>query len=549
MTTAIGRSTEKLDENRGVAPKLGVSKTERQAELMDEFSSILDKIALQLAEMELPECHSQPQPRAEEAQRKQTGQETGKREEQNVQPEAEIQLRREEHKAVKREEKIAKPAEREVRKAEKREEKEIRKTESKETKAAEKTERKEAKETETESKDVEKETEVVEERLHAEATAEEQAVPAEEVPVEGAEETMEETVAQAAAGLQKQEIREAEVASEEEAENMIVEEEEDEASAAEVPAENTSGDEVEEAPEQAEREAGTVQKEPLSEETLSEEELQAAEKQLEASDSAENQTEEQPAPDFSENEARQEAEPAAKSNAEKEAAPAEAEIPEVQPAVQAPVQEQGTQLRQQTAEVAVLRHFLSAFKAEQPAAVNSTPSTQSTPMLTVEVKAQTEDGSYELKAKVKELPRALSTRTMEKVESALKEMVRAKDGKTISVRLDPPELGQVKVDVTMKDGALHARLIAENQQVNQLLKEKSGELQQMLRKMGLNVDRVSVSVNADGQRSSEGSYRQYEKSAEGRNFGKGLSGGTRQETAAAVAANPQSITQDDHWIA
>ncbi len=90
-------------------------------------------------------------------------------------------------------------------------------------------------------------------------------------------------------------------------------------------------------------------------------------------------------------------------------------------------------------------------------------------------------------------------KAMDRVETALKEAAKSRDGKTISLRLDPPELGSVKIDVTLKDGTLHARLSADSQTVNNLLREYSHDLQLALRKLGIAVDRVTVSINQNAE--------------------------------------------------
>jgi flagellar hook-length control protein FliK len=86
-------------------------------------------------------------------------------------------------------------------------------------------------------------------------------------------------------------------------------------------------------------------------------------------------------------------------------------------------------------------------------------------------------------------------------------------------RLEPVDLGRVKVDVSLRDGNLHARIAPENQQVMQALREHSHELQGALRKLGLNVDTVSVAVTADtpyeemntGQQMNDGRSFQQER--------------------------------------
>jgi flagellar hook-length control protein FliK len=83
---------------------------------------------------------------------------------------------------------------------------------------------------------------------------------------------------------------------------------------------------------------------------------------------------------------------------------------------------------------------------------------------------------------------------IQRVEVVMKEAARARDGKTISFRVEPYNLGEVKVDVSLRDGALHARLKAENTQVATALRDRAHELQGALRKLGLEVDVVTVTV-------------------------------------------------------
>ena len=152
--------------------------------------------------------------------------------------------------------------------------------------------------------------------------------------------------------------------------------------------------------------------------------------------------------------------------------------------------------------------------------------------------------------------RALSTaqraRTMEKVEEVLKEVARSKDGKTISFRLDPPSLGSMRAEVSMRDGVLHARLWAESSQVTALLREKSHELHSALRKLGLPVDQVAVSVSSP---ESEFSHSAGFSSGEGSSHGG--SQGRRSEKNSLVDTSgfgilgetaPATVT-DDHWVA
>jgi len=150
------------------------------------------------------------------------------------------------------------------------------------------------------------------------------------------------------------------------------------------------------------------------------------------------------------------------------------------------------------------------------------------------------------------VPRAAVLQAVEKVEAVLKEAVRAKDGTSISLRLDPPSLGNVKVDVTLREGMLHARLVAESPQVNALLRERAHELQATLRRLGLDVERVSVAVSSENGSMNWGDGL-YESN--GRNFEEsGLGGWAAVSADEVLQAREAGLGQIqganlDHWVA
>jgi hypothetical protein len=121
-------------------------------------------------------------------------------------------------------------------------------------------------------------------------------------------------------------------------------------------------------------------------------------------------------------------------------------------------------------------------------------------------------GSSEL---VPHINRSRITRALEKLEQALPSIVDPKEATTLSVRLDPPSLGSVSVEVTIRDGELHARLAPESPQVAVIMRERSHELHAALRKMGLSLDEVRVSIEhsshsfqSDGFTTSSEGHRQ-----------------------------------------
>lgn len=149
----------------------------------------------------------------------------------------------------------------------------------------------------------------------------------------------------------------------------------------------------------------------------------------------------------------------------------------------------------------------------------------------------------------KELSKGQELRTLKKVEEALKEVAKSRDGKTISLRLDPPSLGSVRVEVSIRDGVLHARLAADSAHVNTLLRDKGAELQQVLRGLGIDVNAVNVSVQDDGSQSQQDSnmFSQQENQFE---RGPRHEGSSSAASAATVsAAESKSSPLADHWVA
>ena len=159
------------------------------------------------------------------------------------------------------------------------------------------------------------------------------------------------------------------------------------------------------------------------------------------------------------------------------------------------------QLQESGIKLMLLRQAFESLRAQRHE-TNEPKQRQSTPQVgatgaTQENKSVSNEGSARGS---KNMSRSTTQRMLERVEASLKEAARSRDGKTISLRLDPAQLGRVKVDVTLRDGALHARLTPENQQVFVALREHSQELQSILRKLGLNVDTVTVTVSSDGSK-------------------------------------------------
>lgn len=66
------------------------------------------------------------------------------------------------------------------------------------------------------------------------------------------------------------------------------------------------------------------------------------------------------------------------------------------------------------------------------------------------------------------------------------------NGGTMQIRLDPPELGALMVQVTMRDGLMDASFQTSNAEASQMLSHSLTQLKHSLESAGVNVDRITV---------------------------------------------------------
>ncbi len=99
------------------------------------------------------------------------------------------------------------------------------------------------------------------------------------------------------------------------------------------------------------------------------------------------------------------------------------------------------------------------------------------------------------------------------VSRALAQIVSQGGGKT-TLRLNPRSLGQVRIDVQMKQGVVSAQLRAEHRQAQDLLRSSISVLRAALEKCGVSVERLEV---VDSGSSSDRSESDWEQPREERN--------------------------------
>lgn len=71
-------------------------------------------------------------------------------------------------------------------------------------------------------------------------------------------------------------------------------------------------------------------------------------------------------------------------------------------------------------------------------------------------------------------------------------------GGELQIRLSPPELGQLRLQIQMTDGTLSARIEAESPQAKQVITENLGQLRERLAEQNVRVDRIDVELMNTG---------------------------------------------------
>jgi flagellar hook-length control protein FliK len=65
------------------------------------------------------------------------------------------------------------------------------------------------------------------------------------------------------------------------------------------------------------------------------------------------------------------------------------------------------------------------------------------------------------------------------------------------MKLHPAELGNLKIDVQMKDGSVHANILAQSQQVQDILEKNMPRLKAIMEEQGLTVSDISIKLDTD----------------------------------------------------
>lgn len=67
----------------------------------------------------------------------------------------------------------------------------------------------------------------------------------------------------------------------------------------------------------------------------------------------------------------------------------------------------------------------------------------------------------------------------------------------INIKLHPAELGELKIDLSVKEGSIKANVVAQSQQVQEIIERNIARLRSVLEDQGYNLDAVSVTTESD----------------------------------------------------
>ena len=157
------------------------------------------------------------------------------------------------------------------------------------------------------------------------------------------------------------------------------------------------------------------------------------------------------------------------------------------------------------------------------------------------LQAQTErGGASKGKAAATGLPRSDQEKILQQIREVMKKATMSADGNTMVVRLDPPELGNITVRVTQRDGQVFARVIPENPDVEQMLRQRAGEVTQALAAVGLKADHVQLSIGRERSESETFRFQEQHGSGGGNQTGEQGSSSSGSERGDRSDTSPRN---------
>jgi len=151
------------------------------------------------------------------------------------------------------------------------------------------------------------------------------------------------------------------------------------------------------------------------------------------------------------------------------------------------------------------------------------------------------------------LPAKDQLKVVEQVKELLQKAIQNREGNTLTMRLNPPELGMMTVKVTQRESQVYARIIPESHEVEQALRSKAAEVTNILVAAGLKPDQVLVSI---GRERTDAEAFQFQQFMSGSNGGQRQEGGEQQGSrrehgmpGMSMRHNSEELVADLGWVA
>ncbi len=125
------------------------------------------------------------------------------------------------------------------------------------------------------------------------------------------------------------------------------------------------------------------------------------------------------------------------------------------------------------------------------------------------------------------LPEDVTDANAARIGRAMQSAVQHQGG-NLTVRLNPPELGFVRIEMNIRDGVVRAQFNAEQPAAREMLSQQLGQLRQALEKHGLSVERLEVQPTVQNASAGQaGSHTGNSAGGDGRSAGEFF---TRQQS-------------------
>lgn len=88
-------------------------------------------------------------------------------------------------------------------------------------------------------------------------------------------------------------------------------------------------------------------------------------------------------------------------------------------------------------------------------------------------------------------------------------------GQQLKIRLSPPELGTLQIEVSLKNGEYTAKLEVQNRHAQKVINDNIAQLKEALSKTGVSLDRIDVHINTDSTEDQRSSHSDAQTQSEG----------------------------------